>query len=38
MREAFDEICYPALAPLLEHYDENEDGKSDQNDFEAKVF
>lgn len=38
MREVFDEVAYTALAPLLESYDENEDGKSDDEDFLHKVF
>lgn len=38
MREAFEEIAYPALAPLLESYDENEDGVSDDKDVKYKLF
>lgn len=38
MREAFDEVCFPRFAPLLEHFDENEDGRSDLDDFKAKIF
>lgn len=32
MREVFEKVAYPALAPLLENFDENEDGTSDKED------
>lgn len=38
MRQAFDEICFPFFSPILEHFDEDMDGKSDVQDFERKIF
>lgn len=38
MRQAFDEICFPFFSPILEHFDEDMDGKSDMQDFEQKIF
>lgn len=38
MREVFEKVAYPALAPLLENFDENEDGTSDEIDIRWKLF
>lgn len=32
MRETLEEVVYPALAPLLESFDEDADGDSDVDD------